>query len=64
MLRIRYNRVCSVSTNKGTLINNKTILAIAYISVTDYFKVYEVLSGVCAISNLKAEKKSWKNDCK
>ena len=55
MLRIRYNGVYLVSTNEGTSINNKTILAITYRSVTNYFYIYKVLSRVCTIPNLKAE---------
>ena len=55
ILCIRHNGVYLVSANEGISINNKAILTMTHRSVTNYLKVYEVLSRVYTIPNLKAE---------
>ena len=55
MQRIRNNNYFTMSVDEATDVTNSSVLALVYRTVSDYFEVDEILSGIYKIKNLKAE---------
>ena len=53
--RVKMNYYNSMSINKATTVNSKSILTLVHRSCSNYFNIEETLSNICKINNLKKQ---------